>query len=406
MCEDGENGQLRSVVGQRRPAAVRALGVSVSLLLSACGGDGAADPARDAAPAFSPAAAEDPPIDLELGRTITEGDIEAFRETLADLGPAGVLLGRRVGVPNESFGMPVAGTPLELIMKLDRAEFLAALLDAGLPAAPDPDDEFPDIPLLEDAARENAADTVRMLAGRGVGPGDPGGRSPYWWAARGAAPDAFLALQEVGVPLDRDDPSLLEAAVGGGETVEAATAMVELLLAEGLPAPASAEALRTAAIWVRHAGAVRAILAAGADPNTRVNNASTPLISALYSGSGFSEERAEEVLRALLDGGADPNFPAGSGDTPLKVAIDQVRSPRLAAFLVTHGADTASVDRRGSSAFCVAESKGLREVALAMARALRDAGRWEEVERQFQTMPPPCRTFIRSVATEVLAEPL
>ena len=63
---------------------------------------------------------------------------------------------------------------------------------------------------------------------------------------------------------------------------------------------------------------VRLLLAAGGDPNTRLDYGATPLMAAATWGS-------TETARILLEAGADPNFKDEEGMTALDMAVQMCR---------------------------------------------------------------------------------
>ncbi len=75
------------------------------------------------------------------------------------------------------------------------------------------------------------------------------------------------------------------------------------------------------------------LLDAGADINGRDPNGFTPLVMAVMSGSGGSDEAQVKIVDLLLDRGADPNL-----DCPLCAAA-QTSKPALITKLLDRGAD-------------------------------------------------------------------
>lgn len=76
------------------------------------------------------------------------------------------------------------------------------------------------------------------------------------------------------------------------------------------------------ACFHRNVAIVRALLAAGADPNFATATDSAPLLYAVTSGS----KRTIEMVRMLLDAGADPDPPAYRG---MSLIAWCARDPRL-----------------------------------------------------------------------------
>jgi hypothetical protein len=96
------------------------------------------------------------------------------------------------------------------------------------------------------------------------------------------------------------------------------------------------------------AAAVRALLAAGADPDADADN---PLrVRPLHSAVAA---RDAESVRALLAAGADPNVRQQGGFTPLHGAA-HAGEAELVALLLAHGADAALVTDDGQDARALA----------------------------------------------------
>ena len=104
--------------------------------------------------------------------------------------------------------------------------------------------------------------------------------------------------------------------------------------------PGSRHAPLTMAANVGHPGCVRAIVAAGGDPNKLDGFHWTPLYWAAHTGKA-------DALRALLRCGADPNCATKSGRTPLCCAAygGQLECVRA---LVEGGADPRRADADGT----------------------------------------------------------
>src|SRR5215218_10095696 len=91
------------------------------------------------------------------------------------------------------------------------------------------------------------------------------------------------------------------------------------------------------------AEAVRAILAAGADPDADADNPFKvrPLHSACATGD-------RDSARALLAAGANPNLAQQGGYTPLHSAA-HLDDPELTALLLEHGADPRATEDTGKT---------------------------------------------------------
>jgi ankyrin repeat protein len=96
------------------------------------------------------------------------------------------------------------------------------------------------------------------------------------------------------------------------------------------------------------AAAVRAILAAGADPDADADNPFKvrPLHSACATGD-------RDSARALLEAGADPNLAQQGGVTPLHSAA-HLDDAELTALLLEHGADPRATEDTGKTPYDMA----------------------------------------------------
>src|SRR4051812_18482197 len=91
------------------------------------------------------------------------------------------------------------------------------------------------------------------------------------------------------------------------------------------------------------AGAVRAILATGADPDADADN--TFKVHPIHSASAVGDHAS---VRALLEAGANPNLRQQGGFTPLHTAAHN-GDAELATLLLEHGADPDAKDESGMS---------------------------------------------------------
>lgn len=110
------------------------------------------------------------------------------------------------------------------------------------------------------------------------------------------------------------------------------------------------------------AGAVDALLAAGADVRARSTNshANTPLHAAAANGGNV------RIITALLAHGADVNALEPAGYTPLHLVAER-GDLALVELLLAHGADAGARTREGRTPLQIAEAKG----HAAVARRLR-----------------------------------
>ncbi|MEU4257054.1 ankyrin repeat domain-containing protein [Streptomyces fradiae] len=168
---------------------------------------------------------------------------------------------------------------------------------------------------------------------------------------------------------------LFEAVRGGDEDA------VVRLLRSGAPAESTDEdggtALYTAAV-AGHAGVVRLLLAAGADPErgSGEGGGDLPLCGAACNGH-------TEAVRALLAAGAWPDRPEGLGFTALAWAVRQGYADTVRALL-EYGADTGAAGPDGAAPLVAAARRGSVPVVRALlerkapgrAEALAEARGW------------------------------
>ena len=171
------------------------------------------------------------------------------------------------------------------------------------------------------AAAGNVAEIERLVAaGANRELRDGNGRTPLHVAAyrkqyeaarmlmkRGANPDALDAQRYdiVTIAAVADDVPMLKVALEGGAS------------AKNVTSPYDGTAL-IAAAHLGHDEVVKVLVAAGA-PLDHVNNLQwTAVIEAIVLGNGG--KRHVETLRALIAAGANPNLADGRGTTPLALA--------------------------------------------------------------------------------------
>jgi ankyrin repeat protein len=188
-----------------------------------------------------------------------------------------------------------------------------ARLRAALAVGADPNLRIRGMTPINRAVTEGSLEALQILVEGGGRPLDAAGdgTSLLTRAVDADSPAMISAVLAAGVPVDGSDgqgQSPLEAAVEG-----ASTEIVEMLLTAGAPASGT-EA--HAATKRGDIDLLRAVLAAGADPNHAETFGRRPLHQAIT-------ETRTDLVQVLLDAGADPTMP----DTTIFHAgapIDQV----------------------------------------------------------------------------------
>jgi ankyrin repeat protein len=147
---------------------------------------------------------------------------------------------------------------------------------------------------------------------------------------------------------------------------------------------------------------MRLLLSRGADPRLTTPLIASSTIGALHCLENPSESDAIAIATLLLDAGADVSAPGGFNETPLFHAILR-NKPKLAAFLLSRGAQPDVVNSKGLRAFDVATTRLGREWAVpallkagasveplqfnaAMTRASEDKGAFAAAERAGKRM--------------------
>jgi ankyrin repeat protein len=122
---------------------------------------------------------------------------------------------------------------------------------------------------------------------------------------------------------------------------------------------------------------VRALLAEGANPNSRDDEGRTPTFSAVLGGS-------IALLGLLIEAKADVNAQDEHGWTALHVAAEEVL-PEMASLLLASGADPNVVDEEGNTplARAVFSSRGRYDVV----RLLRKHGAKDDVRNRAGETP-------------------
>jgi hypothetical protein len=102
---------------------------------------------------------------------------------------------------------------------------------------------------------------------------------------------------------------------------------------------------------------IRLLLAAGADPNARMNRRqSSPLHYAadgFINGPDWNEERQVHTIQTLLDAGAQINAQDKNGASPLHRAV-RTRCAAAVKYLLARGSDSTLRNKSGSTPFHLA----------------------------------------------------
>lgn len=243
---------------------------------------------------------ETEPVDVHLNAAQPDGTTAlsraAWRNDVALVD--GVL---RTGSDDVNAANDYGATALYVAAENADAAVVAKLLDAD--ADPNKALLSGETPLMQ-AARRGKLDVVRLLLSSGADPGakeSNGGQTALMWAIVERHPDVAAAL------------------IGSGADIHAKS-------------KGGSSALMFAA-QQGDAQSTRLLLAAGADPNDRMQqNAYTPLIIASILGH-------ENVAVQLLEKGADPDAIDSTGFAPIHYAVRNRKAVGILRALLEHGVD-------------------------------------------------------------------
>lgn len=146
--------------------------------------------------------------------------------------------------------------------------------------------------------------------------------------------------------------------------------IVDMLLARGANLDLANNDGETALILVSgvwgETDIMRALLKAGADPNTRVAGGSTVLM--LTAASGYTEK-----VEALLDAGADLHAKNAAGRTALMLAVREGKIP-VVQTLLSRGAKVNDTDAAGKTVLNYAEEHPHGQERMELIEILKRAG--------------------------------
>jgi len=299
-----------------------------------------------------------------LGTACAHGQMEAVRWLIAH--------GARIDFPDDT------NSPIEMALSKANCEIAALLLDAGLPieraawgaiAASaggrldmlhwlvgrglDLDRSYPRLGVLRERAlrsakRDGGDDVVRFLKGE-LDPGPPPANPPATPAFGRVAPRAAL----------EDRPRLLQE---GLDLVGAAGKSAAHWNATGVQAPPLRQRLISFAAATGIIDIVKALLDAGAPPNSVPDGTPPPLTAA-------AGEAQLEVVRLLLDRGALPNGRDGKSWLPLASAA-QSGDPEVVRILLAAGANPKAKPAGGYKLVEYARGPFSQEIRTALEQSV------------------------------------
>jgi ankyrin repeat protein len=129
-----------------------------------------------------------------------------------------------------------------------------------------------------------------------------------------------------------------------------------------------------AAIRANDLTRLNAVLAQGADVNTKDPQGITPLMLAAWVGS-------TDAMKTLLDRGADPNLTNSTGSTALMLCVTELPKVQM---LIARGANVNIASARGRTALLLA---AMSDRSADIVRALLSAGADPKVADQMATTP-------------------
>jgi ankyrin repeat protein len=206
---------------------------------------------------------------------------------------------------------------------------------------------------LFDAIKAGKTDEVRQLVQQNPSlkqARDASGASAILVAAYNMKPDVVNALLELGAPVDIFEASVLGKVDRINEILKSSPARVSEHAPDGFTPVALAA-------FFGQPAAVKVLIAAGADVNAAAKNSLK--VAALHAAVAG---RNLEVVKAVLAAGADPNAQQQAGFRPIHEAGTNANRA-LAELLLKHGADPTLTSDDGKNAIDLARAKGHAEFA-------------------------------------------
>jgi uncharacterized protein len=179
---------------------------------------------------------------------------------------------------------------------------------------------------------------------------DASGASAILVAAYNMKPDVVQALLDAGAPVDIFEASVLGKVDRIQEILKSSPDRVSAHAPDGFTPVALAA-------FFGQPAAANALIAAGADVNAAAKNALK--VQALHAAVAG---RNLQIVKAVLAAGADPNAQQQAGFRPMHEAGTNANRA-LAELLLAHGADPLLPNDEGKSAVDVARDKGHAEFA-------------------------------------------
>ena len=259
------------------------------------------------------------------------------------------------GAPLGKYSLRGSGSVTALSQAVDyqNVEAVRALIAAG--ADPNASDGHYSTP-LHLAARNGNVDVAKVLLEAGAHVWEVGGRDlklPLQQALEFDNHEVFMLLLDVQVKamLGKDGFDITANAVRGAVAEGDLNAVIRLIKASYKGYGTNSLALNYISSIERQGalGAVRALIAAGADPNARNNDEETPLHGATWAGN-------IDVIEALLDAGADVNASQPNWGTPLHYAIQfsEIKT-EVVLILIAAGADIEAENEIGQTPLMLAK---------------------------------------------------